>query len=305
MDDPLKKLPRAKVEKSYLSKALWLIPLAAAAICAYFLLHDYVFSGPTVTIYFLNGDGLQEKNSLVKYLGIKIGEVEGVRMAKNGHQVIVKAKLDRSAANLARIGSRFWIVRPEIKLGAIRGLRTIVAGDYLTVAPGDGARTNTFVGLEQPPIVPVKAIHITLLTHDLGAIQPQSPVYYGGIQVGEVLDCHLADDASTILIEARIRQDYAPLVRVDSKFWNAGGLNIHAGLLSGLNISAESTESIISGGVAFATPMDYGPPATNGTIFSLYAKEDDSWKDWWPPIPLQKVPPAEQKKSNVPKINFP
>lgn len=296
MNEEKHRLPKAKVEDSYLTWVLWLFPAAAAAICAYFLIHDYFFSGPTVTIYFENADGLQEKNSQVKYLGIQIGEIEGLRMAKDRQHVVVSAKLYRSAADVARTGSQFWIVRPEVKLGAISGLRTIVSGNFMTVQPGSGPRTNVFVGLAQAPAPPEPGIEITLLTHNLGSIQKQSPVFYWGIQVGEVINFKLADDATTILVTVRIRQEYAPLARLNSEFWNAGGINVHAGLLTGLQVSAESAETLLSGGIAFATPPDYGAPATNGAIFQLNAKEAEGWDDWVAAMPLHNVPNAGPKK---------
>src|SRR5215467_8165420 len=106
-------LPTAKVEKSYLTWVLWLAPLAAAALCIFFLLQDFVFSGPRLTIYFANADGLQTKNTMIKYLGIKVGRVESLRVTKDRQRVRVNVKLERSAASLARQGSQFWIVRPE------------------------------------------------------------------------------------------------------------------------------------------------------------------------------------------------
>jgi len=304
MSEHARKIPRARVEKTYLTWVLWLVPVAAVALCAYFLFQDYVFSGPTIKIYFENAGGLQEKDSMVKYHGIQIGQVESLKLAKDRQRIVVTVKLDRSAADVARKGSRFWIVTPRVSLGGIQGLQTVVAGDYVTVLPGDGERTNRFDGLSEPPIETLPSLHVTLLTHDLGAIQKKSPVLYGGIQVGEVLDCHLADDATTIVIDARILQAYAPLVRMDSQFWNAGGINIHAGLLSGLNISAESAETVVSGGIGFATPNSYGPQATNGTIFTLNDKEAESWKDWWPAIPVPNVPDIADKTNTLPKYNM-
>ena len=106
-----------------------------------------------------------------------------------------------------------------------------------------------------------------------------------------------------MVVHARILENYAPLVRVDSKFWNAGGINAHLGLFSGLDISAQSARTLVSGGLAFATPETYGPQATNGTIFVLNDKEDKAWEDWNPNIPLQGVPAGEKPKTALPDIN--
>ncbi len=296
-------LPKAKIEKDFISWFIWGLPVAAVALCAWFLLRDFVFAGPTVTIYFQDADGLQVQNSMVRYRGVEVGEITSLHLANNSTNVAVRVKLQHSATDLARQGSLFWIVRPELKLGAISGLRTIVSGNYITVQPGNGERTNTFVGMEEAPIEPVPSITLTLLANDLGALQNLSEITYRGIQVGEVLDFHLDDNARYVVVHARILENYAPLVRVDSKFWNAGGINAHLGLFSGLDISAQSARTLVSGGLAFATPETYGPPATNGTVFVLNDKEDKAWEDWNPNIPLQGVPAGEKAKTALPDIN--
>lgn len=302
MNEKKTSLPKAKVEKSYLTWTLWLAPVIAAGVCVYFVLHDLVFSGPTITIYFNDAAGLQEKNSMVKYRGMKVGEVESLKLTGDAQRVVVKAKLDASARYLARRGSIYWVVRPELKVGAISGLRTIVSGDYVTVQPGDGPPTNTFIGSEEAPLTPEPSINITLLADTLDSLERKSQIFYRGIQVGEVTDFRLADDAKQVIVQARIRKDYAPLVRVDTKFWNAGGINVHAGLFSGIQISAESAQTVVSGGIAFATPDNYGPPATNDAVFVLADKEDDAWKNWNPSIPL-KSPEGQKTKNTLPQVN--
>lgn len=282
---------------------IWLLPVAAAGLCGWFVLHDFVFAGPTITIYFQDADGIQEQNTMVKYRGIKIGQIQSLKLADKSGRVAVRAKLDYSARDIVRAGSIFWIVRPEVKLGAISGLQTIVSGNYITVQPGNGGNTNIFTGVEEAPLTPAPGITITLLADDLSAIENQSEITYRGIEVGEVLDFRLSDDARYVVVQARIRQEYAPLVRMDSKFWNAGGINAHLGLFSGLNVSAESAQTLVSGGISFATPETYGSPATNGTVFTLNDKADTSWQAWNPVIPLHAQPEGQNTTNAWPQIN--
>ncbi|MGD1088426.1 MAG: MlaD family protein [Verrucomicrobiota bacterium] len=295
-------LPKAKIEKSRLGWFLWLIPIAAALLCVWYVCCDIIFAGPVITIYFQNAAGLQEQNSLVRYRGVRIGEVETLKLTKDRQRVAVKARLDPSALSIARQGSIFWIVRPELKLGSVSGLQTIVSGDYVTVQPGNGARTNLFIGAEKEPVEPIKALDIILLAPRLGSLQPQSPVFYRDIQVGDVLDCRLSDDARAVVIRARILEEYAPLVRINSKFWNAGGINFHFGLFSGVNISAESAQTLISGGIAFATPPDFQSAVTNGAVFILNEKSKDEWEKWSPAIPLPSMPEAIINKPFLPNL---
>jgi paraquat-inducible protein B len=295
-------LPKAKIERDFMTWFIWVLPIAAVGLCGWFLLHDFVFAGPTITIYFQEADGLQVKNSMLQYRGVEIGQIQSLKLADKDGRVAVQAKLDHSAAGVARQGSVFWIVRPQLKLGAISGLRTIVSGNYITVQPGNGERTNVFIGAEEAPIQPIPCVNIVLLANSLGALESQSEITYRGVEVGEVMDFHLGDNSRYIVVHARIRQEYAQLVRTDSKFWNAGGINAHLGLFSGLNITAESAQTLVSGGIAFATPENFGPPATNGTVFMLNDKEDTTWEDWNPIIPLQSTPAATGEKSSLPDI---
>lgn len=302
MNESKHHLPKAKIQKDALSWFFWTLPVAAAGMCAWFLLHDFVFAGPTITVYFQDAQGLQEQNSIIKYRGIQIGEIHSLKLTKNGQSVAVEIKLHHSAADVARAGSVFWIVRPQLKLGEVSGLQTIVSGSYVTVQPGTGPKTNVFAGVAEAPIVPIPGITITLLANNLDSLENQSGVFYRGVQVGEVTGIHLDQNARFVVVDARIRQEYAALVRADSEFWNAGGINAHVGLFTGLQISAESASTLVSGGIAFATPENYGPAATNGSVFFISDKPDPKWETWAPYVPLGQMPEASRTKSSMPQI---
>jgi paraquat-inducible protein B len=292
-------LPSATIHKGHLSRLLWLVPIAAAGLCVWFFYRDYVSTGPLITIYFRNADGLEEKTTQVKYRGAQVGQVKVIELQKDNQFVKVQARLAASAKNLALEGALFWIVRPEVNVGNITGLGTIVSGEYIAVQPGNGPPTNSFTGADKPPLPEHPgSLQLTLVSSALGSLQEQSPVFYRGIQVGEVLYYQLSSESSNVTIHARIHKEFAPLVRNDSKFWNAGGLNIHAGLFRGLDITAESPKTIVSGGIEFATPVAYQAQATNGAVFELFEKPEDKWKTWAPAIKLEL--PAEAIQSNAP-----
>jgi paraquat-inducible protein B len=82
-----------------------------------------------------------------------------------------------------------------------------------------------------------------------------------------------------------IKTKFAPLVRADSIFWNAGGINVDLRLL-GISISAENFRSVIIGGVAFATPNEVGDQAPAGTVFPLHDKVENKWLSWAPSIAI-------------------
>lgn len=292
-------LPKAKISKTRRAWYLWLIPLGALLLCVWFIYRDYIATGPLITIYFKDASGLEENNTQINYLGSMVGQVKSLRVARDNKSVEVKARLAGSATQLARAGSAFWIVRPELKVGTISGLRTIISGEYIGVQPGSGPPTNRFVGAEKEPVPEQpNSLHITLLAPELGSLQEQSPVFYRGIQVGEILGFQLGNDAHDVRIHVRIHPEYAPLVRANSKFWNAGGLSFSFGLFRGAEISAESAKTLLSGGIAFATPTEAEEAATDGTIFRLYDKPQEAWKSWEPRIKLNL--PAQAPTNEVP-----
>ncbi|HEX3625510.1 MAG TPA: MlaD family protein [Verrucomicrobiae bacterium] len=304
MSEAIHHMPKAKIQKDALSWFFWTLPVAAAGLCAWFILQDFVFAGPTITIYFQDAQGLQEQNSMLRYRGIKIGDIESLKLAGDKKMVEAKVKLSHSAADVARQGSLFWIVRPQLRLGQVSGLQTIVSGSYIAVQPASGARTNSFVGVAEPPVVVPPGIEITLLANNLDSLETQSGIFYRGVKVGEVTGVRLDQNARFVVVDALIQQAYAPLVRSDSQFWNAGGINAHLGLFTGLQISAESAATLVSGGISFATPEKLGPAATNGSIFFINEKADPKWQSWGPLIPMgQTMPDAPKIKTSMPKIS--
>jgi paraquat-inducible protein B len=280
-------LPRAKIERSRRAWLLWFIPLGAAGLCVWFLFRDFIATGPLVTIYFHNAEGLEEGNTPINYRGAQAAQVKSVSLAKSNEYVRVTARFTAAAKDLARAGSAFWVVRPEVRIGGVSGLRTLISGEYIAVQPGAGPRTNVFFALDKEPLPEqTNALRLTLLAADLSSLREESPIFYRGIQVGEVLHFQLGPDAREVVVRARIHEEYAPLVRLNSKFWNAGGLSFKFSLFHGAEISAESPETLLTGGIEFATPPEPGAAATNGASFRLYEKPEDAWKAWAPAIPL-------------------
>lgn len=300
-------LPQAEIHHSRVSWLFWLVPVGALAMCAWFIYRDVIAGGPTINIYFQDADGVEEKNTQIKYRGAQVGQVESLQLGKDHKLVKVTARLTGSAATLARSGSIFWIVRPEVRVGTVTGLGTIVSGEYIGVQPGEGLATNTFMGAEKEPVTPDSgALEIILHSPQLDSLQELSPIFYRGIPVGEVLYFQLSGDAREVVIHARIHADYAPLVKAETKFWNAGGLDVRMGLFKGIQISAESPKTVFSGGIEFATPPEPQTRITNGANFILYDKPEDKWKSWVPAIKLNLPEKAiEPGNSNTtPKLNL-
>ena len=145
-------LPKAtRVAARWVFPAVWVVP-AVAAIVAGYLVYDRVRdSGPEITIRFRDAAGLRPGQTPVRYRGVAIGQVTEVVLSKDLQHAVVRARLQRSAAPVAREGTVFWIVRPEVGIGSITGLGTVLTGPQIEALPGRGKATSAFVGLESPP----------------------------------------------------------------------------------------------------------------------------------------------------------
>lgn len=287
------KLPRAKVKRHRWSfPVMWIVP-AVAALLAGYLVYDQVREfGPTITIRFKDGSGLKAGRTPIQYSGVPIGEVKVVKLSDDLRDVVVEARLLRSAASIAREGSVFWIVRLGTEIQDISNLGTVITGAYIQVLPGTGEPKSDFVGLEgsQAAMEP-DGLEIVLRANRLGSLKAGSPVYYRGIEVGAVRAVQLSADATKAEIRVRIKPRYVKLVRSSSKFWNSSGADVKFGLFSGLEINVESLRSLVAGGIVFATPNDpQAKPARNGAVFPLYDQPAKAWLEWAPKI---SIPPEE------------
>lgn len=293
-------LPKARTVKNWKTRLFWLVPIGAALLAGWFIYSDLIKRGPTLHIYFDDAQELQPGKSEVRFRGAQIGMVKKIKLTKDNKRVEITVSLDGSAKNVAREGSLFWIVRPHIGVEEIKAPRTIVSGNYVTVEPGNGKPKTQFNGLSAEPIIePPGDLNIMLIAEKLGSVKPRTPVFYRGFQVGEVRRCDLGPTSQTVSIMVQIREHFVPLVRLDSKFWNAGGINFNVSL-SGLDISSQSAQTLISGGIAFATPDMPGQQVPKGTSFRLYDKPEQPWLAWEPSIPLNPTNDAPQQTSTNP-----
>jgi paraquat-inducible protein B len=264
---------------------VWFVPLLAAGVAAYLVQSRMQEYGPTITMTFRDANGLKPGQTEVRYRGVAVGEVAKMELNDELTSVVVTARLRREAAAIAREGSVFSVVRPEVGIETVRGLATVITGPYIEVFPGSGAPKTEFTGVDRPsPALGQKGLRITLAASQLNSIRPRTAVYYRGIEVGMVIGGTLSRDATTVHVQTLIEPRYARLVRVGSRFWDTSGLDVNVSLFKGLEINVDSLRSLVAGGIAFATPDGGNPQAREGTIFVLHDKPAKEWLAWTPKI---------------------
>ncbi|WP_327438901.1 PqiB family protein [Pseudomonas donghuensis] len=263
----------------------------------FFLLHENQDaanrSGTTVTIRVDRADGLKV-GTPVRFKGLDVGKVEQVDLTKDLQAVLLKARITEVPERIAREGTQFWVVKPALGIVKTANLETLVTGQYLEVQPAvrsAGPQLN-FNALPQAPDFSEReaGLALVLSAPRRGSIKPGVPVTYREIPVGKVTGFELGQTADRVLIHILIEPRYAALVRGGSRFWNSSGFGFDIGLFKGATVRTESLETLIEGGIAFATPdgEKMGNPARPQQTFALFDKAEDEWLQWAPKIQIGK-----------------
>jgi len=249
--------------------------------------------GVEVSIQVTTGDGLNV-GTPIRFKGIDVGKVDAVELTDDLKSVILHARILKAADRIARTGSQFWVVKPEVSLMRLANLDTLVTGLYLDVqpAPAGTAVQTSFVAQVQAPtnMSSLQGLKLVLSTPSRGSIKPGVLISYREVPVGKVLDYELGPTADLVLLHVLIEPRYAILVRSGTKFWNTSGVSVDAGLFKGVKLRTDSLESMLEGGISFATPdvLLMGNPARPGQTFMLNPEPKEEWLQWAPKIALGK-----------------
>lgn len=270
---PSEPLPAPRVRPHSGLSIVWLIPLLTVLIGGWLIYRTIADKGPLVTVSFRTAEGLEIGKTRVKYKSLDIGVVEQIRFSDDFARVEVRARLSKEAAHFLRRDTRFWVVKPQLGVRGVSGLSTLISGSYIEIEPGEGAPQTQFVGLEVPPVVKSDEAgrRIVLVSRRLGSIDRGSPLYFQGVRAGEVLGYELANDYQSVLIHAFVIAPFDRMVRSNTRFWNASGVNITLGA-DGMRVQTESLQSLLFGGIAFDTPdpQEGGSENIDGLVFTLH-----------------------------------
>ena len=249
--------------------------------------------GAVITIKVDRADGLRT-GTPIRFKGLDVGKIEDVDLSDDLQSVLLTARIDEVPERIARVGSQFWVVKPELGLIKTSNLETLVTGQYIEVQPAAknlGPQKN-FVALANPPETAKQeaGLSLTLSAPRRGSLKAGVPVTYREITVGKVTGYELGQTADRVLIRILIEPKYAPLVRSGTRFWNTSGFDFDVGLFRGATVRTESLETMIQGGVAFATPDGerMGTAARPEQTYPLFDKFEEEWLTWAPKIPLGK-----------------
>lgn len=271
---------RPSISELYRGSKLWLLTLACLVLAVGLVWWSLPQRGINIQIQFPDGHGLEAEDS-VRFRGIDVGEVSRVSLNPELGGVNVIVRLKPSAARLARKGTRFWIVRPQLSISGISGLETAVGHKYIGLIPGDaeGTPQYQFTGLSGAPPDALSADGIELIFRGekRHSVSIGSPVTYRGVEVGRILAVGLSSDARYVDVRARIFQQFRNLITTETVFWASSGVNVDFSFGGGLKLDTESLETIARGGVSMLTIKNGGQSVQSGHVFELFGKPEEGW----------------------------
>lgn len=260
---------------------MWLVALICLIVAIGVVWWSMPEQGLQIVIHFPDGHGLAVEDS-VRFRGIDVGVVEEVKLNRELSGVDVHVNLYVFAEPLARAGTRFWIVRPQLGIGGISGLETAVGNKYIGLIPGDpeGDWQSAFEGLANSPpdAMENQGVEILLRGDRRSSVTAGSPVNYRGVVIGRVLSVELAPDGLKVDVRLRVFEKFTKLITSESRFWASGGVNAKFSALGGgFSFEMESLETLVHGGVSVLTVANGGRPIKPGDDFVLHANSDEQW----------------------------
>jgi paraquat-inducible protein B len=271
--------PEPIVEKGRGISLIWIIPIVAVIVGAGIGIDAIRNRGVHTVITLPTAEWIEAGKTKVRYLNIEVGTVDEVHMNTSGDGVELHCSMIQSSKKYLTEGANFWLVYPRVGAGGISGLGTLVSGAYLAMqlGPTDAKPKRLYEALDRSPLESdvSPGLTIRLHTEELNSLDVGSPVNYREIEVGKVERHELAKDGGGVILSLFFTPEYADLVREDSRFWNAGGIQV-SGSLTHFEVEVESLDSVIAGGIAFDSPRgEKSDPAKKTSSFWLHPSKAD------------------------------
>ena len=229
------------------------------------------------------------EKAAIRYQGHKIGEISHVKLNQDLTTINAQAYIYGQYANhFSASDSEYFIVDAQISLAGINAPETLLTGPYIGVIPGNSLElVDSFIAQPHANFeasVPKDALSFQLVDDQLGSIKVGTPLFFRGIKVGQIDGYQLDKSGIEITLFAHVNAEYSHLINQSSQFWDASGIKLDIGLFSGAQLETGSLETILAGGIAFATrdttSDSNGIDATSR--FPLHKNMQDEWIQWQP-----------------------
>jgi paraquat-inducible protein B len=220
----------------------------------------------------------------IHYQSVQVGEVTQMHPNFNTGLIAYTARLyPEYARALATKGTRYSVRQPQISFEGVKNLSAAIV-PVIDVIPAKSSAKQLKFDLDYTS-KEQQTTQYVLQTPHRSSVNIGTPVHFRNLTVGQVVDVELGSLSDRILITVEVSNEFTYLIRSNTYFWNESGLDVSIGL-SGANIKAGTIDSIINGGIAFATPDEaLRPVAKENSSFILHPQADPKWLAWRTAIP--------------------
>lgn len=231
----------------------------------------------------------------IKYQGIVLGKISQIDLLPTLDGISAKALIDNQYRKLINSNSKFAIVKPQLGLSKFSHLGNLLTGNYIILAQTHNSNIKwqrKFALIEEQALITQNLSgRRFILSAPEGGVKAGAKIYYRKAEVGLVLSSQLRSDATKVDYHVFIKEPYTRLIRTNTVFWNASGIDFSFKIFGGAQLHTESVDSLLAGGLALATPNQPGEIAEENTVFTLHQKSEEAWFKWQPSIDLSTTIP--------------
>lgn len=258
--------------------AVWFIPILAFLTGVWLFIQHVRHTGPEITLYMKDADGIEVNTTVIKVLNVSVGKVRAITISPDEKGVQIKAQLTADVKNMMREDTKFWIVKPRIDQSGITGLNTLVSGSYIAFTPGHSHKSaNSFNVTDLPPASAIgqTGIRLKLKGHSDKLLSPGSPLLYGDISAGQVEKAYFDPKDNSVHYQIYVNSPYDSLIGNKVKFWLQTGIQVTA-TGGGVHIDSAPLPALLSGAIVFKTTAEgKGDPVDNNAVFTLFNSQQE------------------------------
>ncbi len=273
------KTPEIERSKRFnLFTSIWIVPLIALFVAGWLAYQYYAQKGPEIQIIFEKNEGLIAGQSQVKYRNVPVGLVSKVELEEDGEGVVVTAQMNKDATPFLNDEAKFWIVKPEVGLGGVSGLDTLISGTYIQMyaQKNAGEEKYLFHGLSHAYRDDRGGEYFVLnMQKGDSSVKKGTPIYLQNIKVGQVEYVLLGLDNVSIDVIIFIDKPYVPYVHTTSKFWIRNTLNATFNHGS-LDVQVAPLFDLVQGAIEFSSEgKDETQKVPDTFVFPLYSSKNE------------------------------
>lgn len=257
---------------------VWIIPALALLTGAWLLFQHIRNTGPEITLYLNDADGIEINSTTIKVLNVTVGKVTAINISPDEKGVQIKAKMSADVKSMLREDTQFWIVKPRIDQSGITGLNTLVSGSYIAFTPGHSKeKADSFKVLDLPPVSAISqsGLRLRLKGYSDKLLTPGSPVLYGDMAAGQIEKAYFDPKDHSVHYQIFVNAPYDSLINDKVKFWLQTGIQIKASG-GGVHIDSAPLPALLSGAISFKTTENgTGKPIAKDAEMPLYRSEQE------------------------------